>query len=550
MALTSRRAAACAILLGTVTLAAQTPRDRPGTPAATGTASISGRMTIATTTGVAPVRRARVVLEGGALGDPASTDTDTDGRYRFDKLPAGSYRVTGEKAGFTPVVRDPRRAFEKTPLFDVAAGQAVTRDLQMQRGAAIEGQLLKDNGDPAINIVVSAVRVGYSELGRTPIAVKQARTNDLGRFRIHSLPPGDYLVDAAPDPLEAANQIRTPGPRLPALARTYFPGGPRLEDGRVVTVAVGQELSSIDFTMTTMTVSAIGGGVFNAAGEPHKGAFARLQRVGGAVGEVRGFSSIESNTFDFQTVPPGDFWLMGVARPASGPLEFGAMRIRTEGVDQPNLRVVTQPGVPVQGRVEAPSLPAGLRLVAVETAYQLPSIPGEAAFTWTTPINADGTFSFPGLFGPRVFRVLGLPDAWALQGVWSGDQEISDTPIDITGAAPPAPLRIVVTSETGTLSGVARNATGAPLAGARVVVFGDDERAWGPRSRVIKTVETGADGNYDVRGLLPGKYSAAAVSFLESMAWFDAGVLRQLKTGAQAVNVAANGKQTLDLVVK
>jgi hypothetical protein len=149
-----------------------------------------------------------------------------------------------------------------------------------------------------------------------------------------------------------------------------------------------------------------------------------------------------------------------------------------------------------------------------------------------------------------VFRVLGLPDAWALQGVWSGDQEISDTPIDITGAAPPAPLRIVVTSETGTLSGIARDAKGAPLAGARVVVFGDDERAWGVRSRVIKTVEAGADGRYEVRGLLPGKYSAGAVSFLDNMAWFDAGVLRQLKTGAQAVNVAANGRQTLDLVVK
>jgi hypothetical protein len=550
MAQSTRRALACAILFGTAALAAQTPRDRPATAAATGTASISGRMTITTTAGLAPVRRARIVLEADVFREPLSTDTDTDGRYRFDKLPEGTYRISGEKAGFTPVVRDPRRAFDKPAPFHIPAGQAVTRDFAMQRGAAIEGQLLKDNGDPAINIVVSAVRVGFSELGRTPIAVKQGRTNDLGRFRIHSLPPGDYLVDAAPDPLEAANQIRTPGPRLPALARTYFPGGARLEDGRLVTVAAGQDLSSIDFTMTTMTVSAVGGGVFNSAGEPHKGALARLQRVGGAVGEVRGFSSIEENTFSFQTVPPGDFWLMAVARPGSGAVEFGAMRIRAEGVDQPSLRIVTQPGVAVNGRVEGAESVRGLVVRAIETEYQLPSPPGESVMSWLAPIGADGSFAFTSLFGPRLFRVSDLPGNYALVGVWAGDQNISDTPIDINGAAPPAPLRIVVTSETGTLTGVARDAKGAPLAGARVVVFGDDERMWGPRSRVIKAVESGADGRYEVRGLLPGKYSAAAVSFLENMAWFDAGVLRQLKTGAQAVDLNANGRQTLDLVVR
>jgi len=545
-----RRAMSCAALLATVTLAAQTPRDRPTPSAPTGTASITGRMTIATTTGVAPVRRARIVLEADVFREPVSTDTDTDGRYRFDKLPEGTYRITGEKAGFTPAWSDPRRAFDKAAPFHVAAGQAVTHDFPMQHGAAIEGQLLKDNGDPAINIVVSAVRVGYTELGRTPIAVKQARTNDLGRFRIHSLPPGDYLVDAAPDPLEAANQIRTPGPRLPALARTYFPGSPRLEDGRIVTVAVGQELNSVDFTMTTMTVSAVGGGVFTAAGEPQKGPALRLQRVGGAVGEVRGFSSIEENTFSFQTVPPGEFWLMGVTRPASGVIEYAAMKIRAEGVDQPNLRLVTQPGVAVSGRVEGAAAVSGLVVRAIETEYQLPSLPGESVMSWIAPIAADGSFAFKSLFGPRLFRVSDLPANYAISGVWAGEREISDTPIDINGAAPPAPLRIVVTSETATVSGVARDAKGAPLAGARVVAFGDDERMWGLRSRVIKTVEAGADGRYEVRGLLPGKYFVAAVPFLDNLAWFDAAVLHQLKTAAQTLSATANGRHTLDLVVK
>ncbi|TAK15856.1 MAG: carboxypeptidase regulatory-like domain-containing protein [Acidobacteria bacterium] len=551
MAQLGLRAFASASILFTVVAASpQTPRDAATPAPAAGTASIHGRMTIATATGVAPVRRARVTLEGAALREAAVTDTDTDGRFHFDRLPAGAYRVMGDKAGFTPALRDLRRAFEKPPLFDVAAGQSVTHDLPMQRGAAIEGQLLRDNGEPAINIPVSAVRMGYSDIGRTPYAVRQVRTNDVGRFRIHSLPPGDYLVDAAPDPIEAANQIRTPGPRLPSLARTYYPGSPRLDDGRVVTVAAGQDVGSIDFTMTTMTTGSLSGNVVNAQGQPLRGASVRIQRVGGPLGEVRGFSSIEANTFDYAIVPPGEFWVTAVGRAAPGAEpEFAAQRFRAEGVEVKNYQVTTQPGVTLGGRVDGPGRPAGLRVAAVETAYQLPAMQGESPFAWVEPVGSDGTFQFKSLFGPRLFRVQGLPDTWALKGVWAGEQEISDTPVDINAAAAPGAIRIVVTSDTGALSGVVRDAKGVPVAGARVVVFGEDERAWGPRSRVIKTVETGADGRYEVRGVLEGKYAIVAVPFLDDGAWFDTGVLQQLKRNASTLAVTP-GKHTLDLVVK
>ena len=551
MAQRSWRGLLCASVLFTVVAASpQTPRDAAKPAPAAGTASIQGRMTIATPAGLAPIRRARVKLEGSALREAAITDTDTDGRFRFDRLPAGPYRIVGEKAGFIAALRDPRRAFEKPPLFDVAAGQSVTHDLPVQRGAAIEGQLRRDNGDPAINVAVSAVRMGYSEIGRSPYAVRLVRTNDVGRFRIHSLPPGDYLVDAAPDPLEAANQIRTPGPRLPSLARTYFPGSPRLDDGRVVTVAVGQEVGGIDFTITTMTTGSLSGNVVNAQGQPLRGAAVRLQGAGGPVGEVRGFSSIEANTFDYSLVPPGEFWVMGVGRSAPGAEpEFAAQRFRAEGIEVRDYRVTTQPGAALGGRVEGPGLPAGLSVVAVETEFQLPSIPGDPPFTWVEPVGAGGVFQFKSLFGPRLFRVQGLPDTWALKGVWAGDQEISDTPVDINAASAPGAIRIVVTPDTGALSGVVRDAKGAPVASARVVVFGENERAWGPRSRVIKTVETGADGRYDMRGLLEGRYSVAAVSFLDDGAWFDAGVLQQLKRAASALALTP-GKHTLDLVVK
>ncbi len=66
-----------------------TPRDRAGTVAA-GTAAVSGRVLVRGLLTPTPVRRARVTLRGEAPAEARTTDTDTDGRYRFDRLPAGA----------------------------------------------------------------------------------------------------------------------------------------------------------------------------------------------------------------------------------------------------------------------------------------------------------------------------------------------------------------------------------------------------------------------------------------------------------------------------
>src|SRR5262245_26549724 len=104
-------------LAATIGLAAQGPppqpqRDRPtATPMPTGTASIAGRVVIQQNGQPAPVRRARVTLESPILPRVVRVDTDVDGRFQFSDLPASSYRVIVEKAGFVRLVSDPRRAF-------------------------------------------------------------------------------------------------------------------------------------------------------------------------------------------------------------------------------------------------------------------------------------------------------------------------------------------------------------------------------------------------------------------------------------------------------
>src|SRR5262249_23610848 len=148
-------------------------------------------------------------------------DTDVDGRFQFSDLPAGTYRLVAEKAGFVRFVNDPRRAFERPAAIEIKDGQAASVEIRMHPAAGVGGTIITDAGEPAMNVVVTAQRFPYDATGRHLPPVQRARTDDRGRFRVHTLPPGDYYVEAGPDPLDLLTGPATPGPPPPVLAHTF-----------------------------------------------------------------------------------------------------------------------------------------------------------------------------------------------------------------------------------------------------------------------------------------------------------------------------------------
>jgi protocatechuate 3,4-dioxygenase beta subunit len=559
---------ACAVLVACIHFSAVSaagqglpPRDRPPTERE-GTGVIAGRITVVGTT-PAPVRRCRVTLQSPALGEPRVTSTDTTGRYRFDKLPAGSYRIKADKPGLVASSLGARHSFDSGSPVDLAAGQAATADIALLRGAAIEGRIVNGDGEPVQNLVVSASRLAYGPYGRTPAPQRQATTDDLGRFRIHSLPPADYFVEAAPDPMAALTQRDAPGPRPPGLARTYYPGTPRVNDARPVTLAAGRDATGIDFVIATVPLARVSGRILSSAGKATSASM-RLQAVGSPPGGVRGSLMPPNNDFVYPAVPPGDYWLMAAALPSAGAdPEFTATRITVAGQDLTNVTLTTSPGTKVDGRIEidpsvvgagdgaALSAAAGAQIQANTTEFEPPSPdPATASSLPRAKVSTAGGFEFPSLFGPRVFRPVGLPDGYALKGVFLDGREITDTAADFKTALVPRTLGIVLvelTTKTGTVSGPVTNARKSPVPRARVVVFPEDTRQWNTNSRFIKTTESGADGTYSFSGLLPGRYLVCAVEYLDDGAWNDPEVLAALKTIATPVAIVEHGQATVPL---
>ncbi len=412
--------------------ASQPARDAPAKPVA-GSAAISGRLLIAGEREY-PVRRARVTLESDVLAEPRLADSGTDGRYRFDQLPPGIYRVRAEKPGFVTWSFGARHAYDPGQPIQLASGSARTADIGLPRGAALEGRVVNQEGDGVANLVVSACRVSYGPYGRQAAMIKESRTDDLGRYRIHSLPAGDYVVQAAADPLDAFTQRQAPGTRPPGVARTYYPGTANLSEADWVTVAAARDAANLDFGLIGVPVAQLTVTVLDSSGKAPATMAARVQRVGAPPGEVRGAAM--KNQVMFRGVPAGEFWVMAAATPASGaPPEYALTRASVAGSDAA-LTLRTSPalagtrarrarrlldgGSVVRGRPGARRIGGSRTAQPGGSAAPLPAPP----VTWRRTARS----SLKGVFGPMLFRLGALPAGWVLVSVRLGDQEIIDTP--------------------------------------------------------------------------------------------------------------------------
>ena len=194
--------------------AAQQPAPVPA-----GTASIAGKVfDLETNRPLADVIMTLTMINGSGV---LKAITDSEGRYLFEGIAAGLYRVSALLEGYARSDA-PANSFSPVPgSFVVGATAGVARravDLALARGATISGRVTHAEGKPVKdgNVMAGLIeeRGGISLNG-----VNGVRTNERGEYTIRNLPAGIYWVSVRwldPEMLKAKARVDE-GP-------TYFPG--------------------------------------------------------------------------------------------------------------------------------------------------------------------------------------------------------------------------------------------------------------------------------------------------------------------------------------
>lgn len=509
-----------AILLAAFLSWAQQPRDAPPTTSA-GSGTLTGRVTFVENGQTHPLRRATVILNNLSAKSTLVATTDQDGAYRFDRIHHGDYRLSVTKAGFVPT---------SAPADVAVRAQTPPMNVTMVRAAAIEGRFIDSDGNSLVGLTVTAERLDAGA-GARPYT---ATTDDLGRFRIHTIPAGRYIVHATPPP---------PASGL----RLFYPGTEKREDAATLTAVSGQTVDNVTVTVpvaqpSTIAAEAMAAQTLEAAsapvsgpesaritgrvtrsdnGQPIANAAMKLSTMGGRPERVRITWTDGAGEYTFYRVTAGTHTLTAslpgytsaggvVPRPDSG----FTMVVVANG-DRVTSHLSLTPLGAIEGRVvdefgdPAPG-------VYIHVGTQITQ--GGNSFVWTGPSMAAvatddrGRFRIAGLF-PADYYAFALPVPFAPSSpgtfpitFYPGTTSFSGAaPINVAAGASTYGVDLSISAtRAAAIIGTAMDLEGRPVRGVMAILLPVHEGHL--RINVVFQTITGEDGRFSFRDLPEGTY--------------------------------------------
>ena len=322
----------CGLLLAQSTASTQT------------TGRVAGRIVADGTN--APVAGARVMMmpsapprpmtgrgRGGPFGPgwrPLQAQTDEDGRFVFDKVEPGSYRLDIQKTGFAPAGNEGRGA-----TAEVAAGKTTDIVVALHKGGVIAGKVVDAQGEPIADVRLMAMRRIERPAGMpgpagapanflvpAPFSGQQ-QTNDLGEYRIAGLAPGEYYVAATPNGGMSfgVGPGTAPVSTGKASVTTYYPGTIDQAAATPIRVAAGDTVYNIVFAMQSTPGYRVAGRVVDDSGAAVSGAMVMLmpsRPASGYMGPPGHATTGEDGRFTFADIPSGSYHVN-----ASIPIQMG-----------------------------------------------------------------------------------------------------------------------------------------------------------------------------------------------------------------------------------
>jgi len=490
-----------------------------------------------------------------ALSLPRVITTDDDGRFEFSGLPRGTYRINANKLGYTGAAYGQRMATDRGEPVNLADGESRSRvDIVLSRYSSVAGRVVDEFGDPvesaAVNVGQIKFQSGRRRLAGVDGAVGQA-TDDLGRYRIYGLQPGQYIVTAT------VGQVTPfqPTPDFLGYAPTYFPGTPNPVEAQAVSVGVSQDLVGIDLTLVQVPTARIVGTRLKSNGDPLGGSLVLVpsQRSAAIVTPPTGARTYPDGRFEFPNVPPGEYVIQadGGKQDASIEGEFASQFVTVNGADVTDVSLQASQGSTIRGRVtfegDTPP-PRGVTIVPARADLdRTPLMNGSIAHGDVRP---DLTFEVSGIRGPRRLTLDQPPAGWMLKAVLVNGIDVTDMPLPFGSREQSlTDVEIVLTNRMTELTGAVPDTRGRAVIEYALIVFPSDREQWYPGSRYVRRSSPDAAGAFRVRGLPPGDYFVAPVAGMRAGvvpdgddSWQDPEFLEAVAVRATRVTLAEGQK--------
>jgi hypothetical protein len=470
--------------------------------------------------GQRPLKRAMVILRPRVTGANALADTTgEDGRFSFAQITPGSYSIMVLCDGYVPTSTGRIGTFRMPPVLQIQSEEKLDDfTFRLRPWGVLSGKVTFEDGQPAINVGVQLYRE-YRFRGRHGFTnAGEARTDDLGVYRIHGLLNGSYYIAALyqkplPPDAEEEKHLNAAGQALKeqGYAVTFYPSAQKLGEAVPVSVNSGAEVAAIDIVLKPVTTVRLRGRVIGGlSGRSIPQPSIALERTDADTGvsipvPIR-ITYPTPGEFEVSGITPGPYLMLATANDNDKTLT--ARQIVSVGdSDAAGLSVVVAPPNEWPGRVaiegEGDTSPSGMRVI-FEARRQ-------SAQNAAAQVAKDGTFVVSPVTGERYdIDIAGAPEEAYIKSASIANFDVLREGFEVGPGDAPTPISIVVSMHGGGVIGVATADNSAVATGAAVSLIPDPPRG---RTQQYKTGYVDQYGMFRFRGVAPGNYIAVA--------WYD-----------------------------
>jgi 5-hydroxyisourate hydrolase-like protein (transthyretin family) len=467
--------------------------------------------------------------------------TDADGRFSLQQLPAGKYPLSASKRGFRGAFYDEHDDFNSAIVTgpDQETSNLVFR---LMPGAVLHGVITADGGDPAENAGVMLFRrernSSHPEAQQEIKEVDGATTDDTGAYEFSNLAAGEYLLAVTTSPWYAMHSHRSPvlsnspsedSPLDVAYPVTFFDSTSDEASASTIVLAAGSR-EEADINLHAVPALRL------QVSAPRKGEGIVQPELRQMIFGVQvssespgGFDPIHTGVVEFSGVAPGHYQLVQGDPPRI--LELDAA---SNQVVEPNIGT---PAVSVSGTLRStgdPALPENVTVMLEPVG-----VPGRA----TMAINAHkGQFKFdtvqPGVWSlSATAQGTILPVVSVSTGgtaIAGSQMSIKDRPLSIIATVSPTLLRV---------QGFARR-DGKGMAGVMIVLVPRLPSAY---RALVRRDQSDSDGSFSLRDVSAGQYTVIAIEDGWKLDWTQRDNMSRYLPSGIAVTVSGQSGAVVSL---